>query len=98
MAADDPVIIEREGPLLILTLNRPKRMNAFTGSMLAAADRRVRRGRHDDDIRCIILTGAGGNFSSGADLRAMAGDPDDPHAAALAQRFKDDPTIARRAS
>ena len=34
MAADDPVIIEREGPLLILTLNRPKRMNAFTGSML----------------------------------------------------------------
>ena len=32
---------------------------------------------HDPAIRCIIITGAGGNFCSGADLRAMAGDADD---------------------
>jgi enoyl-CoA hydratase len=95
-AADDPVIIVREGPLLILTLNRPKRMNAFTGSMLLLLSDAYADADTDDEIRCIILTGAGGNFSSGADLRAMAGDPDDPHAAALAQRFKDDPEIAQR--
>ncbi len=96
VAAEDPVIIEREGPLLILTLNRPQRMNAFTGTMLLLISDACAAASEDDEIRCIILTGAGGNFSSGADLRAMAGDPDDPHAAALAQRFKDDPDIAAR--
>ena len=40
----------------------------------------------DDEIRCIVLTGAGGNFSSGADLRAMAGDPDDDGDPALPDR------------
>ena len=77
VAADDPVIIEREGPLLILTLNRPKRMNAFTGSMLLLLTDAYAEADSNDEIRCIIITGAGGNFSSGADLRAMAGDPDD---------------------
>ncbi|MCW2547450.1 MAG: Enoyl-CoA hydratase/isomerase, partial [Mycobacterium sp.] len=72
-----PVIIERVGPVLVLTLNRPKRMNAFTGTMLAMIVDACAEADADDDIRCIVITGAGGNFSSGADLRAMAGDPDD---------------------
>ena len=43
-------------------------------------------GSEDDDIRCFILTGAEGNFSSGMDLRAMAGDEDSEGAIDTAAR------------
>ena len=71
------VIVERSGAAMVLTLNRPKRMNAFTGSMLVTLVDAYAEAVADDSIRCIILTGAGGNFSSGADLKAMAGDSDE---------------------
>jgi enoyl-CoA hydratase len=67
-----PVLIEHEGPLVIITLNRPRRLNAFTGAMLAIIADACAAADADDEVRCIILTGAGGNFSAGADLRAMA--------------------------
>jgi enoyl-CoA hydratase len=44
-------------------------------------------------VRCIILTGAGGHFSAGADLRAMAGDPDDDGLVDVAARSARDPDI-----
>lgn len=91
-----PVIVEREGPTLILTLNRPKRLNAFTGAMLVIISDACREADADDDIRCIIITGAGGNFSSGADLRAMAGDVDDDSGIDVAARMKEDPTLMER--
>jgi len=90
------VVVEREGAVLTLTLNRPARLNAFTGAMLATIADTCADAGADDEVRCIIITGAEGNFSSGADLKAMAGDPDDPDAAALTQRFRDDPTLIER--
>ena len=90
------MIVERDRSVMTLTLNRPKRMNAFTGTMLAIIADSCAEASADDDIRCIILTGAEGNFSSGADLRAMAGDPDDEGAFDLQQRMKDDPTFIER--
>jgi enoyl-CoA hydratase len=86
------VIVERDGNAMILTLNRPKRMNAFTGTMLVTLVDAYAEATRDDDIRCIILTGAGGNFSSGADLKAMAGDSDEEGARPdVAERMKADP-------
>jgi enoyl-CoA hydratase len=67
------VIVERDAHTMVLTLNRPKRMNAFTGTMLVTLVEAYAEAAADDDVRCIILTGAEGNFSSGADLKAMAG-------------------------
>ena len=67
-------IVERDGHLLVVTLNRPARMNAISGEMLVRMYDAWVQASTDDDIRCILLTGAGGNFCSGADLRAMAGD------------------------
>ncbi len=91
-----PVIVERDGHVLVLTLNRPKRMNAFTGAMLAILADSYAEAEADPDIRCIVITGAGGNFSSGADLRAMAGDPDDDGTIDVAARFKEDPQLANK--
>lgn len=62
---------------MILTMNRPARKNAMTLKMFARMADAWQEGSADDDIRCFVLTGADGNFSSGMDLRAMAGDADE---------------------
>ena len=90
------VLVDRHGAIMLLTLNRPKRMNAFTGTMLAIIADACAEAAADDDVRCIVITGAGGNFSSGADLRQMAGDPDNEDAIDLTQRRIDDPTYTER--
>ena len=70
-------LVERDGQTMIVTMNRPKRMNALSGEMLVLLYDAFVEASADDDVRCIILTGAGGNFCSGMDLRAAAGDADD---------------------
>lgn len=74
------LLTERDGHTLIVTLNRPDRQNAINGEMLVRLYDACVEADTDDDIRCLILTGAGGNFCSGADLKEMAGghepDPD----------------------
>jgi enoyl-CoA hydratase len=67
-------LVERDGHLLTITLNRPGRMNALSGAMLVRMYDGFVAASANPEIRCILLTGAGGNFCSGADLRAMAGD------------------------
>src|SRR5262245_53723815 len=67
-------IVSRDDHVLTITLNRPARMNALSGGMLIRMYDAFVEASTNDDIRCIVLTGAGGNFCSGADLRAMAGD------------------------
>ena len=67
-------LIQRDGHVLIVTMNRPERYNAMTLQMFARMADAWHEASEDDDIRCCILTGAEGNFSSGMDLRAMSGD------------------------
>jgi enoyl-CoA hydratase len=88
-------IIERDGHLMVITLNRPKRYNALSGAMLIRMHDAMLEADRDRDIRCIVLTGAGGNFCSGADLRAMAGDAADGDTEIdVAARMKDDPDLS----
>jgi enoyl-CoA hydratase/carnithine racemase len=58
--------------ILTLTLNRPDRLNAFTGQMMADLIDAFDRADADDDVRAIIVTGAGRAFCAGADLAAGA--------------------------
>ena len=81
---------------MTLTLNRPKRLNAFTGTMLTVLADSYAEADADDDIRCIVITGAGGNFSSGADLRAMAGDADDEGGIDVRARLAADPDLMNK--
>ncbi len=71
------VLTERDGHTMIVTLNRPHRMNAMTLTMFALLERAWKEAAADDEVRTIILTGAEGNFSSGMDLRSLAGDADE---------------------
>ncbi|MEM1106391.1 MAG: crotonase/enoyl-CoA hydratase family protein [Pseudomonadota bacterium] len=68
----DKVIIERDGPIVIVTIDRPKVRNAIdreTAALLAAA---IHAFEADPEQKVAILTGVGGQFSSGADLKAIA--------------------------
>jgi 2-(1,2-epoxy-1,2-dihydrophenyl)acetyl-CoA isomerase len=58
----------------VLTFNRPTRRNALSLAMLDALARMLARFEMDEDVRCIVLTGAGGAFCAGGDLKGMAAD------------------------
>ncbi|WP_052668863.1 enoyl-CoA hydratase-related protein [Nitriliruptor alkaliphilus] len=62
----DGLRVERADHVLTLTLDRPERRNALTGEVLAALAAAV--ADVDDDVRCVVLTGAGKGFSAGQDL------------------------------
>ena len=70
-------LVEIHDHVMTVTLNRPHRMNAMSGAMIVRMYDAFLEASKNDDIRCIIVTGADGNFTSGADLRAMSGDADD---------------------
>jgi enoyl-CoA hydratase/carnithine racemase len=70
--------IERDGGVVILTMNRPEKKNALSGDMLAGLVLGYEYIDETPDVRCAILTGAGGNFSSGMDLVAVGQQSDDP--------------------
>jgi enoyl-CoA hydratase/carnithine racemase len=56
----------------VVTLTRPERRNAFTGAMGASLGRAYRRCDEDDEIRAVVVTGAGDAFCAGADLTPAA--------------------------
>jgi len=59
--------------ILTLTLNRPERLNAFTSAMGKEIAAALQRADDDDDVRAVIVTGAGRGFCAGADLEKGAG-------------------------
>jgi enoyl-CoA hydratase len=64
-------LVEQRGHVLIVTMNRPEARNALSGPMLAGMSAAWNRVDEDPEIRVCILTGAGGAFCAGADLKAM---------------------------
>lgn len=72
-AATPTLLVEQDGPLLWVRINRPQAMNAYTAQMgreLAAA---FRAADADDSVRVVILTATGRVFCAGADVSAGAG-------------------------
>ena len=69
-----PLIVEREGPIATLVLNRPETRNALDAELLAALASELSAVAADASVRAVILTGAGDAFCSGADLKGALGD------------------------
>ncbi|WP_027503512.1 crotonase/enoyl-CoA hydratase family protein [Rhodococcus sp. UNC363MFTsu5.1] len=64
-------LVEKRGHVLIVTMNRPEARNALSGEMMAIMTEAWDQVDNDPDIRVAILTGAGGTFCAGMDLKAM---------------------------
>jgi enoyl-CoA hydratase len=70
--SEDVVLVSRDGPVAIVTLNRPQAMNALSGELRRSLARVFRELEADDDVRAIVLTGAGSRaFTAGLDLKEL---------------------------
>lgn len=86
------LLVERDGHVMVVTMNRPERRNALSPEMMAGMAAAWDEANADPAVRVVILTGAGGSFCAGADLAAMSDTaPGDAFAA-------DDPATPRDGS
>lgn len=72
MTDEPPVIVERRGRVQLITFNRPEARNAFTLEMAQLVAAALDELDADDDLAAAVVTGAGGCFSAGMDLKAFA--------------------------
>jgi enoyl-CoA hydratase/carnithine racemase len=66
--ATDLVLAERRGAVLVLTLNRPERLNSWTDALEERYYQRLDEAENDPEVRAIVVTGAGRGFCAGADM------------------------------
>jgi enoyl-CoA hydratase/carnithine racemase len=67
----DRVLAELRGPVLVLTLNRPERLNAWTDALEECYYDRLDAAEDDPEVRAIVVTGAGKGFCAGADMEDL---------------------------
>lgn len=78
------VLVAREEAVVTLTLNRPERRNAMNGELMRTLLGHLQECEHDEQVRVIVLTGAGTSFCSGADLTEIR----DPNAEGVNSRVE----------
>jgi 2-(1,2-epoxy-1,2-dihydrophenyl)acetyl-CoA isomerase len=96
--------VTRSESIATVTINRPQRKNAVTGDMWAQLAETFRSLSADTEVRCVVITGAGGEFCSGADLAARSASGKPMHQLAAMRHVNDaalslhrmpQPTIAK---
>lgn len=92
MAGTEHLKVERDGHVLVVTMNRPEAKNALSPAMLVGMADAWKLLNEDDDLRCAILTGSGGSFCTGMDLKARASENEGANNSYQA-RWAEDPDI-----
>ncbi|WP_246943989.1 enoyl-CoA hydratase/isomerase family protein [Bacillus pinisoli] len=65
------LLIHQNGPVLSLTLNRPESLNAFSPEMILGLTNAFKKAAEDEEIRVVVLSGAGRAFTAGGDVKTM---------------------------
>lgn len=69
----ETILLEKQEGVGIITLNRPERLNALSFALTVEVDQALTQFEHDEEVKAIIITGAGGKaFSAGADIHEMS--------------------------
>src|SRR5438552_404286 len=71
MTAETPILYKVDGAFARVTLNRPEKRNALNDELIAGLKDALRRAHDNDEVRAIVVTGAGSDFCSGADLAQL---------------------------
>lgn len=87
--AQPTVLIENDGAIRTLRLNRPDVLNAFNDDLLIALSKEAKAAARDESVRCVIITGAGRAFCSGQDLDTVKERMNDPNAPELGQHLRE---------
>jgi enoyl-CoA hydratase/carnithine racemase len=87
--SNDDCIVERDGPVVVITMNRPEKRNALSAAMLVGLADAYTYVDDTDDVRAAVLTGAGGSFSSGMDLVSM----NQPRTEYVERRMTEEPNL-----
>src|SRR5438552_5302472 len=69
---------EVDDGVAVITMNRPDRRNAFSPAMVSALGTVLAQVEADEAVGCVVLTGAGGAFCAGGDVKSMAAQPAGP--------------------
>jgi 2-(1,2-epoxy-1,2-dihydrophenyl)acetyl-CoA isomerase len=69
----EPVLLEVDGGVATVTLNRPEALNALSDDMIAALVAVMARVEDDPAVRCVVLRGAGDHFMAGGDVKGFHG-------------------------
>jgi enoyl-CoA hydratase/carnithine racemase len=91
-----PILFDVDGQVGVITLNRPERLNAISGPMLAGLSEHLLRCDRDPEVRAVVLTGAGRGFCSGLDLQAVAAGTSDIASDASPNINEHPPFVLRR--
>ena len=75
LPAFEHIVVEHDGPVAVLTFNRPDRLNAFHNPLMRETLDAVARLDADTEVRAIVVAGAGRAFSAGFDLKAAGENP-----------------------
>src|SRR5919205_4431173 len=71
MNTDQIVLYAVEGAVARITLNRPEKRNALNDAVIAGVKQGLRNASQDENVRVVVISGAGKDFCSGADLSAL---------------------------
>ncbi len=69
---NDAVLLKKEDGVAVVTLNRPDKLNSVTAEIRAGLREKLDDACKDDDVKVIVLTGAGRGFCAGADMDGLA--------------------------
>lgn len=72
MKESNTILVEREGVIGWIRINRPERLNAFAGDMRTEIEQGLIALEENPAIRCVVITGVGRAFSTGGDIQVMA--------------------------
>ena len=71
--AYENILVERDGPVAVIRLNRPRALNALNSALMTELVTVLEEFDADEAIRCTVLTGNERAFAAGADIKEMAG-------------------------